>query len=69
MALPTLYAATEPDLEGGMFIGPDGPGERGHPRVVGSNSACATRRSPAPLEDSEQRLGAHAPGAGIGPPR
>ena len=39
-ALPTLYAATEPGLEGGMFIGPDGPGEqRGHPRVVGSNSA------------------------------
>jgi NAD(P)-dependent dehydrogenase (short-subunit alcohol dehydrogenase family) len=25
-ALPTLYAATNPDLRGGEFIGPDGPG-------------------------------------------
>jgi NAD(P)-dependent dehydrogenase (short-subunit alcohol dehydrogenase family) len=34
-ALPTLYAATAPDLPGGSFIGPDGRGEqRGHPRVV-----------------------------------
>jgi NAD(P)-dependent dehydrogenase (short-subunit alcohol dehydrogenase family) len=34
-ALPTLYAATVPDLPGGSFIGPDGLVEqRGHPRVV-----------------------------------
>ncbi|MGH2870323.1 MAG: oxidoreductase [Solirubrobacteraceae bacterium] len=34
-ALPTLYAATVPDLPGGAFIGPDGIGEaRGHPHVV-----------------------------------
>ena len=34
-ALPQLYAATEPDLEGGLFIGPDGFEEqRGHPKVV-----------------------------------
>lgn len=34
-ALPTLLAATAPDLPGGSFIGPDGPGEmRGHPRLV-----------------------------------
>lgn len=40
-ALPTLFAATTPDLPGGSFIGPDGPGEsRGYPRPVGS-----TRRS------------------------
>jgi NAD(P)-dependent dehydrogenase (short-subunit alcohol dehydrogenase family) len=33
-ALPTLYAATEPGLEGGSYIGPDGIGEfRGHPHV------------------------------------
>jgi NAD(P)-dependent dehydrogenase (short-subunit alcohol dehydrogenase family) len=33
--LPILYAATEPDLPGGSFAGPDGPGEqRGHPTVV-----------------------------------
>ena len=34
-ALPTLYAATVPDLPGGSFVGPDGFMEkRGHPRVV-----------------------------------
>lgn len=31
-ALPTLYAATHPDLRGGEYIGPDGPGNhKGHP--------------------------------------
>ncbi len=31
-ALPTLYAATHPDIRGGEFIGPDGPGnKRGYP--------------------------------------
>jgi NAD(P)-dependent dehydrogenase (short-subunit alcohol dehydrogenase family) len=34
-ALPTLYAATAPDLPGGSFIGPDGFMEqRGYPKVV-----------------------------------
>ncbi|HTU86544.1 MAG TPA: oxidoreductase [Solirubrobacteraceae bacterium] len=34
-ALPTLYAATCPDLPGGTFIGPGGLGEqRGYPKVV-----------------------------------
>jgi NAD(P)-dependent dehydrogenase (short-subunit alcohol dehydrogenase family) len=34
-ALPQLYAATMPDVEGGEFIGPDGPFEaRGHPTRV-----------------------------------
>jgi NAD(P)-dependent dehydrogenase (short-subunit alcohol dehydrogenase family) len=34
-ALPSLYAATLPDLPGGTFVGPDGMGEqRGHPKVV-----------------------------------
>ena len=34
-ALPLLYAATKPDLEGGLFIGPDGFEEqRGYPKVV-----------------------------------
>ncbi len=34
-ALPTLYAATVPDLPGGTYIGPDGFMEqRGYPRVV-----------------------------------
>jgi NAD(P)-dependent dehydrogenase (short-subunit alcohol dehydrogenase family) len=40
-ALPTLYAATEPGLEGGTFCGPDGFLEqRGHPKPVGANSAA-----------------------------
>jgi NAD(P)-dependent dehydrogenase (short-subunit alcohol dehydrogenase family) len=34
-ALPTLYAATRANLDGGLFIGPDGFEERaGHPKVV-----------------------------------
>jgi NAD(P)-dependent dehydrogenase (short-subunit alcohol dehydrogenase family) len=40
-ALPPLYAATEPDLEGGLYVGPDGPGEfRGSPRPVSPNRAA-----------------------------
>jgi NAD(P)-dependent dehydrogenase (short-subunit alcohol dehydrogenase family) len=34
-ALPTLYAATAPDLPGGTFVGPDGFMEqRGYPKIV-----------------------------------
>jgi hypothetical protein len=34
-ALPTLYAATAPGVEGGFYIGPDGRGEsRGYPTTV-----------------------------------
>jgi NAD(P)-dependent dehydrogenase (short-subunit alcohol dehydrogenase family) len=34
-ALPTLYAATAPEVEGGDYIGPDGRGEfRGFPKKV-----------------------------------
>jgi NAD(P)-dependent dehydrogenase (short-subunit alcohol dehydrogenase family) len=34
-ALPTLYAATAPGVEGGQYIGPDGRGEMGgYPKVV-----------------------------------
>jgi NAD(P)-dependent dehydrogenase (short-subunit alcohol dehydrogenase family) len=34
-ALPLLYAATEPGLEGGEYVGPDGVGEfRGHPHLT-----------------------------------
>ena len=38
-ALPTLYAATAPAVEGGDYIGPDGIAEaRGHPTKVGCSS-------------------------------
>lgn len=37
-ALPTLYAATMPDVKGGQYFGPGGLVEmRGYPKVVGSN--------------------------------
>ena len=40
-ALPVLYAATYPGLEGGSYVGPDGIGEfRGHPKVVSPNRAA-----------------------------
>jgi NAD(P)-dependent dehydrogenase (short-subunit alcohol dehydrogenase family) len=40
-ALPTLYAATEPGLQGGTFCGPDGFLEqRGHPEPVAPNKAA-----------------------------
>jgi NAD(P)-dependent dehydrogenase (short-subunit alcohol dehydrogenase family) len=43
-ALPTLYAATEPDLPGGLYIGPGGPGEMwGAPVPVGSSAASHDR--------------------------
>jgi NAD(P)-dependent dehydrogenase (short-subunit alcohol dehydrogenase family) len=39
-ALPELYAATRPNLDGGLFIGPDGFEEqRGYPKVVSPNGA------------------------------
>ena len=38
-ALPTLRAATDPDVEGGQYFGPDGLGEqRGHPKLVSSSA-------------------------------
>jgi NAD(P)-dependent dehydrogenase (short-subunit alcohol dehydrogenase family) len=40
-ALPLLYAATYPGLEGGTYVGPDSFFEqRGHPKPVGSSSAA-----------------------------
>lgn len=37
-ALPTLYAATAPELKGGEYVGPNGLAEmRGYPKVVTSN--------------------------------
>ncbi|MFI9718523.1 oxidoreductase [Streptomyces sp. NPDC052396] len=41
-ALPQLYAATEPAVAGGQFIGPDGPAElRGEPTLVPLSDAAA----------------------------
>jgi NAD(P)-dependent dehydrogenase (short-subunit alcohol dehydrogenase family) len=49
-ALPILYAATEPDVEGGAYVGPDGIGEfRGHPQVVRTSRAARNEEVAARL--------------------
>jgi NAD(P)-dependent dehydrogenase (short-subunit alcohol dehydrogenase family) len=62
-ALPTLMAATEPGLEGGTFIGPDGPGEqRGYPQVVGMSARARDEDVARRLwEVSEERTGVRFP--------
>jgi NAD(P)-dependent dehydrogenase (short-subunit alcohol dehydrogenase family) len=51
-ALPVLYAATEPGLEGGTYVGPDGIAEqRGHPKVVQPNRAARNEESARRLWD------------------
>ena len=45
-ALPTLYAATMPDVHGGEYWGPDGPAELvGHPTRVGSSRSSKDGRT------------------------
>jgi hypothetical protein len=49
-ALPVLFAATQPGVEGGAYAGPDGPGEqRGHPKLVRPSGAARN-------EDTARRL-------------
>lgn len=56
-ALPTLYAATEPELPGGSFVGPDGLLEmRGHPRPVRSSGASRDRETQRRLWAESERL-------------
>ncbi|MGN6743988.1 MAG: oxidoreductase [Amnibacterium sp.] len=56
-ALPTLYAATVPDLPGGAYIGPDGLGEmRGAPVVVGSTRASHNRDVQRLLTSEAERM-------------
>ena len=58
-ALPTLFAATAPDLPGGAFIGPDGFMEqRGHPHIVTAAGRAYDEQAWARLwEISEQLTG------------
>jgi NAD(P)-dependent dehydrogenase (short-subunit alcohol dehydrogenase family) len=62
-ALPTLYAATMPDVSGGDYYGPDGFGElRGHPHRVGSSKASKDTRVAALLwEQATQSTGVAFP--------
>ncbi len=56
-ALPSLYAATYPGLEGGSYVGPDGIGEfRGHPRLVSPNRAARDREAAARLWALSEQL-------------
>jgi NAD(P)-dependent dehydrogenase (short-subunit alcohol dehydrogenase family) len=58
-ALPTLYAATEPGLEGGTFCGPDGFLEQhGHPKPVSPSGAARDEQVARRLwEVSEEMTG------------
>ena len=60
-ALPTLYAATAPDVRGGDYIGPDGLGEQwGNPKKVQSNARSHDEQAQRRLwEISEQLTGVH----------
>ncbi len=62
-ALPTLYAATDPDLTSGAYAGPDGPGEaRGHPTLVGASGRARDEESARRLwELSERETGVEYP--------
>ena len=62
-ALPTLYAATASDIQGGEYIGPDGPLEfRGHPVRVKPNRHAADPDAAAKLWAlSEQLTGLRYP--------
>ena len=56
---PTLFAATEPDLAGGSYIGPDGPGQLGGaPRPVVSTALTYDRRLGADLWRACEELAA-----------
>jgi hypothetical protein len=60
-ALPSLYAATAPDVPGGSFVGPDGWLEiRGHPKIVKAAGAAYDEKVAAHLwEVSEGLTGVH----------
>ena len=56
-ALPTLYAATAPEAQGGDYIGPGGLFEwRGHPKKVGSNRRSHDRESAERLWTESEKL-------------
>jgi NAD(P)-dependent dehydrogenase (short-subunit alcohol dehydrogenase family) len=56
-ALCTLYAATEPGLEGGTYIGPDGLGEmRGYPKRVSPSEAARDEEQARRLWEVSEEL-------------
>jgi NAD(P)-dependent dehydrogenase (short-subunit alcohol dehydrogenase family) len=56
-ALPTLFAATAPGLEGGSYVGPDGIGEfRGAPKVTRTSRSARDEQAAARLWDVAEQL-------------
>ena len=56
-ALPTLYAATSPEVRGGNYIGPDGFTENwGHPKKVGSSARSRDKAAAAQLWQVSESL-------------
>jgi NAD(P)-dependent dehydrogenase (short-subunit alcohol dehydrogenase family) len=56
-ALPLLYAATAPDLQGGSYVGPDGRGEmRGHPTLVQASARAHDEEAARRLWDVSEQL-------------
>jgi NAD(P)-dependent dehydrogenase (short-subunit alcohol dehydrogenase family) len=56
-ALPQLYAATHPEVEGGQFIGPNGRREqKGHPALVEPLEAARDRGTARRLWDVSEEL-------------
>jgi NAD(P)-dependent dehydrogenase (short-subunit alcohol dehydrogenase family) len=56
-ALCLLYAATEPGLQGGIYVGPDGLGEgRGHPKPVSPSRAAYDEQVAARLWTASEQL-------------
>ena len=56
-ALPSLYAATMPDLESGTYVGPDRLFEtRGHPKVVSTSGAARDLAAAARLWELAELL-------------
>ena len=56
-ALPVLYAATQPGLDGGAYVGPDGLGEqRGYPKIVNPNRVARDEDTARRLWDVSEQL-------------
>jgi hypothetical protein len=56
-ALPSLYAATVPDLASGTYVGPGGIFEaRGHPKVVSASKAAHDEAAARRLWEVSQEL-------------
>ncbi|MBZ5201694.1 SDR family oxidoreductase [Planomicrobium chinense] len=56
-ALPTIYAATEPGLKGGEYIGPDGKGQRrGYPAIETPHPAAHNEEVSKRLWEVSEKL-------------